>query len=555
MIVVSFDNVTFGYGARAVLEGLCWQIQSGQRLGLVGPNGAGKSTLLRLIARELTPEKGSIVRSRDARIGYLAQEPRLDPRHTVWEEVLSAASELAKVQAEVRHLERRMADPEVYGDEAALSRALAAYAHAQGELERIDGYAHEGRIREALRALGFDETSLDQPIGTLSGGQKKLVGLARLISARADMLLLDEPDNHLDLTRKEQLEAFIAGFMGTVVIVSHDRYLLDQTVSDIAEIEDGRLTPYPGHTYSSYAIEKQVRLLRQQQRYAAQQKEIARIEAAIARFELWASITVNERHARQARSRRKMLERMERVDRPALERRRMGLQLEGWRGSNKVLEINDLGKVFPRRGEPPAGRDGANVVLARVNLLLYHGERVGLLGPNGSGKSVLLRCILGLEDATGGRIAIGPSVRVGYYAQEHETLHPNLTLVEQVRRMRPMYDQEAVAFLGRFLFPYEMVRQRVGDLSGGERSRLQLAMLMLSGCNFLLLDEPTNNLDLPSAEVLEGALDEFEGTVLVVSHDRYFLDRVVERIVEMEDGALVEYPGDYSYYRERRVSA
>ena len=555
MIIVSLDSVTFSYGARTVLDGLCWQFQAGQKMGLVGPNGAGKSTLLRLIAGELTPERGTIVRDRSARIGYLAQEPRLDPQRTVWQEVLSAATELAAVQDELLRLERRMADPQVYGDATTLERTMAAYGRAQAALERMDGYAHEGRVREALHALGFDDATLDQPVGTLSGGQKKLVGLARLLSARADVLLLDEPDNHLDLAHKEQLEAFLAGFDGTVLIVSHDRYLLDETVGDIVEIEDGRLTPYAGHTYSSYAVEKQVRLLRQQQRYAAQQKEIARIEAAIARFELWASIVVNERHARQARSRRKMLERMDRVERPVLERRCMGLQLEGWRGSNKVLEINDLDKAFAGGGEAGASENDEHVVLAGVNLLLYHGERVGLLGPNGSGKSVLLRCVLGLEPPSGGRIAVGPSVQVGYYAQEHETLDPSLTLVEQVRRVKPMYDQEAVGFLGRFLFTYEMARQRIGDLSGGERSRLQLAMLMLSGCNFLLLDEPTNNLDLPSAEVLEGALDEFEGTVLVVSHDRYFLDRVVERIVELEEGSLVEYPGDYSYYREHRNRA
>jgi ATP-binding cassette subfamily F protein 3 len=288
-----------------------------------------------------------------------------------------------------------------------------------------------------------------------------------------------------------------------------------------------------------------LRLLRQQQRYEAQQKEIARIEAAIARFEQWASIVVDERHARQARSRKKMLERMDRVEKPVLERRRMGLELNGWRGSRKVLEITDLDKVF----DPvPGNGETAQVVLAGLNLLIWHGERVGLLGPNGAGKSVLMRCILGQEDLSGGLIKIGPSVRVGTYAQEHETLDLDKTLLDEVRQVKPMYEGQAVRVLGRFLFPYEMVRKRVRDLSGGERSRLQLAKLMLSEANFLLLDEPTNNLDLLSREVLENALDEFEGTLLVVSHDRYFLDRVVDRIVELEDGALVEYPGDYTYY-------
>jgi ATP-binding cassette subfamily F protein 3 len=319
-------------------------------------------------------------------------------------------------------------------------------------------------------------------------------------------------------------------------------------VTHIAEVEDQRLTIYRGN-YTAYAVEKQLRLLRQQQRYEAQQKEIARIEAAIARFEHWASLVVDERHARQARSRRKMLERMERVEKPTLERRRMGLELDGWRGSRKVLEIVDLDKEF----HSPAGKDGTEIILAGLNLLLWHGERVGLLGPNGAGKSLLFRCILGREEPTGGTIKIGPSVRVGFYAQEHETLDLDRTLIEEVRQVRPMYEQQAVRHLGRFLFPYEMVRKPVRQLSGGERSRLQLAKLMLSDANFLLLDEPTNNLDLPSCEVLENALDEFEGTVLVISHDRYLLDRVVEHIVELEEGALTEYPGDYTYYAEEKV--
>ena len=348
------------------------------------------------------------------------------------------------------------------------------------------------------------------------------------------------------MAAKSYLEQILNTYPGTVVIVSHDRYLLDRTVTHIAEVEDQRLTLYQGN-YSAYAVEKQLRLLRQQQMYEAQQKEIARIEAAIARFEHWASIVIDERHARQARSRHKMLERMDRVEKPVLERRRMGLTLDGWRGSEKVLEITDLDMAFPAA----ADQGDQQIILAGLELLLWHGERAGLLGPNGAGKSVLFRCILGQVEPSGGTIKIGPSVRVGYYAQEHETLDPDKSLVEEIRQVRPMYEQQAVRHLGQFLFPYELARKRVRELSGGERSRLQLAKLMLSDANFLLLDEPTNNLDLASCEVLENALDEFEGTVLVISHDRYFLDRVVDRIVELEDGALTEYPGDYTYYAER----
>ena len=550
MIIVNLDGIVHSYGAHTVLDGVSWEIQAGQKMGLVGPNGAGKSTLLRIIAGEIRPDDGFVFRHKEIRIGYLAQEPALDPARTVWEETLSAATDLVRLKAELRQLETRMAGPEVYGDEAALGRLMASYARAQAEFERLDGYSHESRAREALCILGFTEAEFNLSVSALSGGQKKLVGLAKLLSSGADLLLLDEPDNHLDLKGKAYLERFITGFPGTVVIVSHDRYLLDKTAERIAEVEDLGLTIYQGN-YSVYAVEKQLRLLRQQQRYGAQQKEIARIEAAIARFEHWASIVVSERHARQARSRRKMLERMDRIEKPTLERRRMGLELNGWRGSKKVLEIVDLDKVFPA---PPGGTGDDQIVLAGLNLLIWHGERVGLLGPNAVGKSVLLRCILGWEEPTGGEIKIGPSVRIGHYAQEHETLDPDKTLIEEIRQVRPMYEEQAVRFLGRFLFPYQVVRKQVCDLSGGEQSRLQLAKLMLSDANFLLLDEPTNNLDLPSCEVLENTLDGFEGTVLVVSHDRYFLDRVVDRIVELEDGNLTEYPGDYTYYCEKRAS-
>lgn len=550
MIIVNLDGIVHSYGAHTVLDGVSWEIQAGQKIGLVGPNGAGKSTLLRIIAGEIRPDDGFVFRHKEIRIGYLAQEPALDPARTVWEETLSAATDLVRLKAELRQLETRMADPEVYGDGAAVGRLMASYARAQAEFERLDGYSHESRVREALCTLGFTEAEFNLPVSALSGGQKKLVGLAKLLSSGADLLLLDEPDNHLDLKGKAYLERFITGFPGTVVIVSHDRYLLDKTVERIAEVQDLGLTIYQGN-YSVYAVEKQLRLLRQQQRYGAQQKEIARIEAAIARFEHWASIVVSERHARQASSRRKMLERMDRIEKPTLERRRMGLELNGWRGSKKVLEIVDLDKVFPA---PPGGTGDDQIVLAGLNLLIWHGERVGLLGPNAVGKSVLLRCILGWEEPTGGEIKIGPSVRIGHYAQEHETLDPDKTLIEEIRQVRPMYEEQAVRFLGRFLFPYQMVRKQVCDLSGGEQSRLQLAKLMLSDANFLLLDEPTNNLDLPSCEVLENTLDGFEGTVLVVSHDRYFLDRMVDRIVELEDGNLTEYPGDYTYYCEKRAS-
>jgi ATP-binding cassette subfamily F protein 3 len=542
MIAVNLDRVTVTYVSEPIFENLSWEIHDDRVVGLVGPNGCGKSTLLKLIAGELQSDTGFTVRKKDLTIGYLHQDPQLEPGRTVWQEAVMASAGLARVEADLADVEAQLADPDVYGDEKALTRALNRQARLLHEYERLGGPGYEGRVRSTLRSLGFTEADFHLAVDVLSGGEKKLIGLAKLLVTQPDLLLLDEPDNHLDLEGKAFLEQFINGYKGAVVIVSHDRYLLDQVVDEIIEMEDGRLSFYPG-TYSEYTIEKQLRLLRQQQRYEAQQKEIARIEAAIARFEEWASRVVNERHARQARSRKKMLERMDKIEKPMLERRRMGLELNGWRGSNKVLEIVDLDKVFPSETGDEA------VILAGLDLLVWRGERVGLVGPNGAGKSLLFRLILGQETPSGGEIKIGPSVEVSYYAQEHETLDYDRTLIDTVRHAAPMSENAAVSFLGHFLFTYEQARGLVGNLSGGERSRLQMALMMLSDANFLLLDEPTNNLDVQSAEVLEEALADFEGTVLVISHDRYFLDRVVDRIVELDEGALTEYIGGYSDYQ------
>jgi len=547
MIAIHLDRVSVTYISEPVFENLAWEIHDQRRVGLVGPNGCGKSTLLRLIAGELNSDTGFVVRRKELSIGYLQQEPRLEAGRTVWQEALTASAELAHIEVELSGVEAKLADPDIYDDEKTLARTLDRQAQLVEAYTQRGGPAYAGRVRSTLRGLGLSDAELNLPVEALSGGQKKLVGLAKLLITRPDVLLLDEPDNHLDLAGKAFLEAFIRGYKGAVIIVSHDRYLLDQVVDEIVELEDGRLALYPG-TYSEFAVEKQLRLLRQQQRYQAQQKEIARIEAAIARFEQWASVVVDERHARQARSRRKMLERMDRIDKPILERRRMGLELNGWRGSNKVLEIVDLDKVFP----PSSDSAAEMIILAGLDLLLWHGERVGLVGPNGAGKSLLFRLLLGQAAPTGGEIKIGPSVKIGYYAQEHETLDYTRTLIDAVRRAAPLSESDAVRFLGRFLFSYEQARGAVANLSGGERSRLQLALLMLSDANFLLLDEPTNNLDIPSAEVLEEALGEFEGTLLVISHDRYFLDRVVDRIVELDDGALTEFRGGYSDYWETK---
>ena len=552
MIAVNLDRVSVTYVSEPVFENLSWGIHDDRCVGLIGPNGCGKSTLLRLIAGELTSDTGFTVRRKGLTIGHLRQEPRLEPGRTVWQEALAASTELARVEVELSRIEARLSDPAVYGDEKALMRVLERQARLLDEYTRLGGPGYEGRVRSTLRSLGFTDADLDLPVEAISGGQKKLVGLARLLVTQPNLLLLDEPDNHLDLEGKAFLERFIRGYNGAVIIVSHDRYLLDLVVDEIIELEDGRLTHYPG-SYSEYAFEKQMRLLRQQQLYQAQQKEVTRLEQAAKRLLTWGKVYGSEKFARRGRNILKRLEKMERIERPTLERRRMGLALNGWRGSNKVLEIVDLDKVFPADpkgfGSKPLGSSDEAIILAGLNLLLWQGERVGMVGPNAAGKSLLFRLILGQETISSGEIKIGPSVKVGYYAQEHETLDYTRTLIDTVRQAARLSEETAVRFLSRFLFSYEQDRGLVANLSGGERSRLQMALLMLSDANFLLLDEPTNNLDIPSAEVLENALADFEGTVFVISHDRYFLDRVVDRIVELDEGSLTEYLGSYSDYQ------
>ncbi len=540
MIAISLANVSLILGARPIFRGLTWEIQHDQRVGLVGPNGAGKSSLLKLITGEYTPEPGgAVVRARGVSVGYLAQEPDLDPEQTALEAALAGNPRIAELEAELARLEAKLGDPAVYADERALTRTLERQQQALEEFAALGGESYAARVVEVLAGLGLAAADRARRVGVLSGGQKKLVGLARLLLLQPDVLLLDEPDNHLDLDGKAYLERLIGAYAGAVVIISHDRYLLDAVATHITEIEDGRLTTFTGD-YSAFIMDKEEKLARQAELYRVQQREIGRIETAIKRFAIWAKVYDNEKFAKKAQSMQKRLDKMDKVERPTLERRRMDLALTGWRGSNKVLEIAGVRKRF-----------GAAEPLRGVDLLLRHGERVGLIGANGAGKSVLLRTIIGQETPDAGEVKIGPSVQLGYYAQEHETLDPAQTLLEAVRRATLITEEGAVAFLKRYLFTYQQVSQPIRELSGGERSRLQLALLVLSGANFLLLDEPTNNLDIASAEVLEESLAEFEGTVLVISHDRYFLDRTVDRIVDLREGRLMEYLGNYAEYVEQ----
>ncbi len=537
MIQISISNASLILGAKAIFRKLNWEIQHDQRIGLIGPNGAGKSSLLKLLTGEYSPEPGgAVVRARGVSVGYLSQQPELDMSQTALSSALEGNPRLAQILAELETVESRLGLPAVYENPNTLERTLAIHEKLLEEYAALGGDGYPVRVRQLLLGLGLPDGDLEKPLSVLSGGQKKLVGLARLLLLGPSVLLLDEPDNHLDLPGKTYLEKLIREYPGVVVIVSHDRYLLDAVVTHIAEIEDGKISTFSGD-YSSYMLDKEERLARQEELYGVQQREIGRIEASIKRLALWGKIYDNEKFAARAKAMQNRLDKMDKMDKPITERRRMDLKLSGWRGSNKVLELLGLQKRFgPRR------------ILDGVEETLWHGERVGLIGPNGSGKSVLLRLILGKEMPEAGEIRIGPSVKVGYYAQEHETLNFNQTLIDAVRYAGNMSESRAVAFLLGYLFSYQQGQQKIGELSGGERSRLQLALLVLSGANFLLLDEPTNNLDIASAEVLENALSEFVGTVLVISHDRYFLDRTVDRILTIEDGQLIGHLGGYSDY-------
>ncbi len=541
MHIIQIDRILVNYAGREIFRDLSWAIGDHDKIGLVGPSGVGKSTILKALVGEVIPDQGAVVCQRGVSLGYLPQDVHLTPGRTLIQEAMVLPPELVRLEAALAKTEAALADPAVYNDEDKLNRTLDRQARLVDEFEEAGGPRFESKVRELLSHLGFTREDYNLPADTLSGGQKKLIWLTRLAAEEPDALLLDEPDNHLDVDAKRRLERFIRGYPGTVIIVSHDRYLLDEVATQIAELEGGKLTLYKGN-YTAYTTERELARLRQQQMYVAQQKEIARIEAAIARFEQWASIVVDERHIKQARSRRKMLDRMEangEIIERVTEARTMSLQLNGWRGSKKALEINGLAMAFDD-----------DLLFTDVDLLVRHGERVGLVGPNGVGKSVLFKLLLGQLAPLDGVVKIGPSTQIGYYSQEHQTLEPWLdrTPLELVRDVRPSSENVGVTFLLKFLFTYDQVRQPIRTMSGGERSRLQLATLMLQQPNLLLLDEPTNNLDIPSVEALEVALEDFDGVIFVISHDRYFLDQVVDRVVELNPDGLRSYDGGYTDY-------
>ena len=474
MISITISNTTLILGSHAIFRDLGWEIQHDQKIGLIGPNGAGKSSLLKMIVGEHAPEKGgTVIRAKGVTVGYLPQHPEFEPNRTAISLALEGNPRVAEVEAELQRVESKLGEPEVYGDSKKLARVLDEQHKLLEEFESLGGANYESRVREMLRGLGLPESDFEKPVHVLSGGQKKLIGLARLLLAKPSVLFLDEPDNHLDMPGKTFLEKLINAYDGAVVIISHDRYILDAVASHIAEIEDGKITTFAGN-YTEYIIDKEERLARQEELFRVQQREIGRLEIAIKRFAMWAKVYDNEKMAIKARSMQKRLDKMDKIEKPVTERRKMDLELNGWRGSNQVLEFVEVSKEFLPHPPPPlrdasrspAGRGSS--VIHNINFLIRHGERVGLIGANGAGKSVLLRLILGKETPTSGEIKIGPSVKVGYYAQEHETLDFDQSVLDAVR-------------LGQFGFKGQDQQKRVKDLSGGERNRVHLAKMLRTG--------------------------------------------------------------------------
>ncbi len=541
MLLVNFSKVSKDFGGNSVFSDIDLEIMEGERIGLVGENGGGKSTLFKLLAGIDTPTDGVISRRRNLTIGYLSQEADPGQSHkTVFEAVSEVTQELMDLPFLLSQLEARMADPEVVADPEAMTVILDEYGKAQERFEALGGYTLEHKVEAVLHGLGFGPEWYDLEVGLLSGGEKKLINLARILIKAPDLLLLDEPDNHLDLEAKAWLEQYMQNYSGTVLIISHDRQLLDRAIKKIFELEDGKISVYAGN-YSYYFEERQRRLLKQYELYSVQQDEIKRLEASMRQLKGWAKL--NDKISSRAESMAKRVERakQEAVDRPILIRDKIKVNLDPDRSGKRVLEVKGLSKSF----------DG-HVLFEPFDLTIIYGERVGIVGANGSGKTTLLRTMMEMIPADAGSVKIGASVVVGYYAQEQETLPIDSTPLDFVRRLKPMSEPQAISFLRGLLFSYEDMHTSIRRLSGGEKSRLQIARLMLTDANFLLLDEPTNNLDIASIEVLEAALEEFEGTILTVSHDRYFLDKIVTKILAIgNDGHVKVYPGNFSYYYEK----
>ncbi|MBO8164070.1 MAG: ABC-F family ATP-binding cassette domain-containing protein [Brevibacillus sp.] len=536
MILLQAEHISKAYGIETILQDISLQVQTGERVGLVGVNGAGKSTLMKILAGELSHDSGIIRKPKEVTIGYLAQDSGLESERTIWEEMLSVFQHLREEEQELRRLEALMGDERVLADERRYQQIIDSYAERSEAFKAQGGYSYEASIRGVLHGLRFADMDLHTPIHTLSGGQKTRLALGKLLLKAPDILLLDEPTNYLDIETLTWLENHLLNYKGAILVVSHDRYFLDKLVTVIYEIERTKATRYTGN-YSQYLDQKAARLEQELRQYEKQQEEIARLEDFIARNIARASTT------RRAQSRRKTLEKMERMEKPLTQNKAAQFHFDISRISgNDVLKVEQLTIGYP--GHP----------LAReISFSIEREERVALVGPNGIGKSTLLKTLIRQLPALNGTIHYGSNVSLGYYDQEQQDLHEGKTVLAELWDEYPhMLEREVRTVLGNFLFSGDDVLKKIGDLSGGERARVSLAKLMLRQANFLIFDEPTNHLDILSKEVLENALFEYPGTILFVSHDRYFLNKMATRVLELSPEGVTSYLGNYDYYVEKK---
>ena len=538
MLVASLQNVSTHYGAHAVLQGASFKISSRQKLGLIGPNGSGKTTILRVLLGDETPTVGTSFLAPGTRVGYVPQYVESDEDQTAIDWLLADHRVVADA---LRRQEERLSD----ATSADSKKALRAYQKARDDYDRIDGDVLPGRARTMLDALGLAGRN-DQEVRSLSGGEKNVLSLARALLTEPDLLVLDEPANHLDYLGVAWLEDFLTRFAGAVLIVSHNRYLLDRVVSGILELESGRVRQYEGG-YSKYRATKLRDLMAQQADYIANQKRLAQLEALVKRFEQIARANSDPMWGKRLRARRSQLEREKKqaVEEPILDQSAISADFATDAShANIAMHISGYTKAF-----------GDLKLFEEASLDVASGERVALVGPNGSGKTTLLRDVVETGGWDNPVVRIGPSMTVGYASQEQEVLGRDRTILDEIRSSAPMSSNAAFGLLRKFLFGWDDLRKRTSELSGGERNRLQLARLMALKPNFLILDEPTNHLDITTREAVEEALEDFEGTILVVSHDRYFLDKIVDRVVEVRDRQLVSYPGNFSdFWRAKEHS-
>ncbi len=545
MAIVNISQLGKSFAAERIFAGVSFQIDPQDRIGLVGPNGAGKSTLLHILAGREDPDEGSVSLARHTRIGYLTQVADFQAQHTLREEMLSVFAHLHSWEHELGELTQQMASSSSQENTQQHAELLRRYDELQARYEHAGGYTYENRVAQVLDGLGFSREQQDGLVTRLSGGEQTRASLGKLLLQEPDLLLLDEPTNHLDLATLEWLETYLTSWKGAMVIVAHDRYFLDRVVSRIIELAFGRIEEYPGN-YTKYLSLREERMERRLREYEAQQAYIAHTEEFIRRYKAG-------QRSREARGRQTLLDRMERVERPQ-DLPEMQFKLTPVADSGMlVLSTSKLaagyGMIKKQAQVQPATEPK---ILVRVSdLELLRGDRIGLIGPNGAGKTTLLRTLIDELPPVSGQVTLGHNVRVGYYSQSHSGLEMKRSILDEIRQVSALSEESARTFLGRFLFSGDDVFKLIGSLSGGERSRVALAKLTLQGSNFLVLDEPTNHLDLQSRQFLEEVLSDFTGSLLFVSHDRYFIDSLATKVWAIEDGALRAYHGNYTDYRTR----